>query len=88
MEKAPILLTPFQIKLEDATITIWEVLKLLPDQYNCTVSIEYKGIESKRYGIVVRDQKDLRNKLKIEITKLKFIDLCRGRDVLRQVMTK
>jgi len=86
MEANVFLIPPFQIQIEDAIVTVWEVLKLVPDQYNCTVSIKYKGIESKRYGIVVRNQKELRNKLKIELTKLKFIDLSMGRDYLRQVM--
>jgi len=88
MEKAPILLTPFQIQIEDATITVWEVLKLPPDRYTCTITITYHGIQSKRYPLIVKDQKDLQNKLKIELTKLKFIRLSLGEDALRQIMTK
>jgi len=87
LETTLFLIPPFDIQIEDALVTVWEVLKLPPDRYNCTVTIKLKGVESKRYGIVVKDQKDLRNKLKIEITKLKFIDLSMGRDYLRQVMT-
>jgi len=88
MEKAPILLTPFQIQIEDATFTVWEVLKLPPDRYNCTITINYNNIESKRYPLIVKNEKDLRNKLKIELTKLKFIRLSLGDEVLRKVMTK
>jgi len=87
LETTLFLIPPFDIQIDDAVVTVWEVLKLVPDQYNCTVSIKLKGIESKRYGIVVKNQKDLRNKLKIEITKLKFVDLSMGRDYLRKVMT-
>jgi len=88
MERASILLTPFHIQIEDATVTVWEVRKVPPDQYNCAITITYKGITSKRYGLIVKNPKDLHNKLKIELTKLKFINLSLGEEALRQAMTK
>jgi len=88
MERAPILLTPFHIQIEDATITVWEIRKVPPDQYNCTITITYKNITSKRYGLIVKSSKDLRNKLKIELTKLKFINLSLGEEALRHAMIK
>jgi len=88
LETTLFLIPPFDIQIEDAIVTVWEILKLPPNRYNCTITINFKDIQSKRYGIIVKDQKDLRNKLKIEITKLKFIELSMGRDYLRQVMTR
>ena len=92
MERMEIRLPPFSIEVDDAIVTVWEVIKTQPvggrPNYHVVVSFRYRGIESKRYGIDAKDTKDLINKLKIELTKLKMIEYTYDKETLRKVMTQ
>jgi len=55
--------------------------------YIASVKIIYKGIASRTFPLFVRDQRDLLNKLKVEITKIKFIDYMYGLDEVRRIIT-
>lgn len=91
MERISIPIPPFSIQVEDAVATIWEVIPITfptgEKRYHVTLTINYRGIESRRFHLDVKSNEDLKNKLKIELTKLKFIYYGYGGDVLRKLMT-
>jgi len=72
-------------------ITLHEVLKTKlisgHEWYHAVVSIDYKGIRSRRYTLDVRDMKDLVKKLKVEITKLKVVEYAEGLSEVRRLIT-
>ncbi|RLC63536.1 MAG: hypothetical protein DRI48_08365 [Chloroflexi bacterium] len=84
-------ITPFFIEVDGVQVEILEVLKsqLISGDtwYHVVVSINYNGIKSRRYSLDVKDIKDLTNKLKIEITKIKFIDYAYGIDEVKRLIT-
>lgn len=55
--------------------------------YIASVKIIYKGIHSKVFPLYVRNTQDLVNKLKVEITKIKFIDHAYGIEEVRRIIT-
>lgn len=55
--------------------------------YTVSLRIIYKGIKSRVFPLDCRDLNDLVNKLKIEITKLKFFEIALGPAELRRLMT-
>jgi len=91
METASFHIPPFFIKVDEIPVEILEVLKneLISGEvwYHVVVSINYQGIKSKIYSLDVRDIKELTNKLKIEITKIKFIHYAYGLDHTKEVIT-
>jgi len=91
METISIPIPPFSIKVDDAVATVWEVIPITfptgEKYYHVTLTITYKGIKSKKFFLDVRNNKELINKLKIELTKLKFIEYAYGGEALRAVMT-
>ena len=58
-----------------------------PPYYIASVKIVYKGIHSRVFPLIVRDENDLRNRLKVEITKIKFIEAMYGLEEVRRVIT-
>jgi len=77
MEVARLQITPFTIRVDKVLVQIIEVLKSALGEiggYHVSLSINYKGTWSRPYNMTVTDMKDLIRKLKIEITKLKFIE--------------
>ena len=54
--------------------------------YIASVKIIYKGIHSKIFPLFVKDIQDLVNKLKVEITKIKFIDYAYGIEEVKRLM--
>jgi len=81
MEVAKFQITPFFIRVDGCRVEVIEVRKSRQGEYggdHVALSINYKGIWSRRYDITVRDMKDLIRKLKVEITKLKYIDYAYG----------
>jgi len=91
METITFHIPPFFIEVDGCKVEVHEVLKseLISGDvwYHVVVSIEYKGIKSRRYSIDVKDIKDLTNKLKIEITKIKFIDYGYGLEQAKKAIT-
>jgi len=84
-------LLPLTIEVDGFKVTLHEVLKsgLVSGEwwYHVVVSIDYKGIRSRRYTLDVRNTKELMNKLKIEITKLKVIEYSEGLSEVKRLIT-
>ena len=79
--------TPVQFELDGATVTIYEVLPVepVPNQrlYLVVLRLEYRGYKTLRYSILVRDWRELKAKLLVEISKLKWLTLLpQAREVL------
>jgi len=91
MEPAIIQIPPFSIDVDGVEATVFEVLKtqLVSGEvwYHVVVQLKYKNIVSKRYTLDVKDMKNLINKLKVEVSKIKFIELTYGLNELKRVMT-
>jgi len=90
MRSATLHTTPFFIEVDGVRVEVLEVLRneLISGDvwYRVVVCISYGGVRSQRYSLMVRDIKDLVNKLKIEITKVKFIHYAYGLDHAREVI--
>lgn len=91
MEPANIQITPFSINVDGVDVTILEVLStqlISGDKwYHVVVQIKYKNILSKKYTLDVKDMNNLINKLKVEISKIKFIEMAYGLNYLKQIIT-
>jgi len=91
MERPRITLPPFYIDVEGARALVLEVSRAeaVPGDvwYLISTQIEYKGMRSKTFTLQVRSEEDLLTKLKIEVTKLKFMEYAYGTEFLRRVMT-
>jgi len=91
MEPATLQLPPFFLEVDGCKVQVLEVLKSQlvsgATWYHIAVIIDYKGIKSRRYTLNVRDTKDLLNKLKVEITKIKFIDYGYGLAEVRRLIS-
>lgn len=91
METHRFQIPPFSIKVDGYLVDILEVLRreLVTGDvlFFVVVQIHYKGITSRRYTLCVRDEKELENKLKIEITKIKFIELAYGLKEVERLIT-
>ena len=82
---------PFITEIDGVKVQIIEARKkklVSGDEfYLVVVSINYKGIWSKKYTLNVKDMDELIDKLKIEITKIKFIDYAYGLDEVKRIIT-
>jgi hypothetical protein len=90
MESSSIQLTPLFLEVDGVTVQLVEVSKrqLVSGDvwYICSVKVIYKGIHSKVFPLYVKDTQDLKNKLKVEITKLKFIDYSYGIEEVKKLL--
>jgi len=89
METATLQLPPFFLEIDGVPVQVVEVHKREPITgevwYIVSVRIIYKGVSSRTYPLFVRNTKDLKNKLKVEITKLKFIEYAYGLDEVKRL---
>jgi hypothetical protein len=83
-------LLPVFIEVDGVLVMLIEVSKhesvYGPPHYTVSVKIIYKGIHSRVFSLSVRDEADLRNKLKVEVTKIKYIDYMYGLDEVRRLI--
>jgi hypothetical protein len=83
-------LLPVFLEIDGVPVMLLEVSKQTPaygpPYYIASVKVIYKGIHSRVFPLVVRDENDLRNKLKVEITKIKFIEAIYGLEEVRRVI--
>ncbi|RLE47283.1 MAG: hypothetical protein DRJ18_03440 [Candidatus Methanomethylicota archaeon] len=90
MEKARITLPPFYIDVEGVRALVLEVGKteLSPEEilYTASIQLEYKGMRSRTFFLQARDERDLLDKLRLEVSKLKFIELAYGTEFLRRLI--
>jgi len=91
MESYTIQVTPFTTEVDGVAIQVVEASRqpLVTGEvwYIVSVRINYKGIASKVFPLFVRDARDLRNKLKVEITKLKLIEASYGIQEVRRLIS-
>lgn len=91
MSTTQIHLTPFFIEVDGCRVCIYEVLKTPlvtgEENYIVVLSIHYKNIKSKRYMLHVKNIEDMVNKLKIEVTKIKYMELVLGLEEVRKVIS-
>jgi len=90
METTRILIPPFYLDIDGVLVDVLEVSKqTLPNGevwYIVSCSIRYKGIKSKVFPLYVKNEEDLKNKLKIEITKIKLLEITHGLEELKRIM--
>jgi|YelNatPaOPRAMG01_1025707.scaffolds.fasta_scaffold00562_48 hypothetical protein len=90
METKSILIPPIFMQIDGVTVELVEVSKhfLAPDQpyYIASVKIIYKGIHSRVFPIFAKDITDLKNKLKVEINKVKFIEYSCGLEEVKKLI--
>jgi hypothetical protein len=91
METPPIQIPPFSVEIDGYQVDILEVVKtqlVSGDKwYHVVVQVNYKGIKSRRYTLDVKNEQDLINKLKVELTKIRFIDYAYGTTELKRLIT-
>ena len=90
METIKFQLTPFSIEVDGYLVDVLEVLKRTritgETWFFAVVRIRYKDILSRTFTIPVRSEKELINKLKIEITKIKFLEYAYGLEEVKKVI--
>jgi hypothetical protein len=83
-------LLPIFLEIDGVPVMLIEASKQEPiygaPYYVASVKIIYKGVHSKVFPLIVRDENDLRNKLKVEITKIKFIEAIYGLEEVKRVI--
>jgi hypothetical protein len=84
-------LLPIFLEVDGVPVMIVEVFKqepvYRPPLYITSVKIIYKGIHSRVIPLLVRDTRELINKLKVEVTKIKFIEYMYGLEEVRRLIT-
>jgi len=79
------------MEIDGVTVQLIEVSKqqLISGEnwYVASVKIIYKGIHSRVFPIFAKSTRDLINKLKVEITKIKFIDYTTGINEVRRLIS-
>lgn len=86
-----ITLPPFTIEVDGVPVTILEASKQTlyggKQSYIVSIYITYKGIRSKIFPLFCENEKDMLNKIKAEITKIKFMELAYGIEEVKKVIT-
>jgi hypothetical protein len=84
-------LLPQLLEVDGVPVMLVEVSKQEPlygqPYYIASVKLIYKGIHSKVFPLFVKNTNELMNKLKVEITKIKFIDYMYGLEEVRKLIT-
>ena len=82
-------LGPRELEVDGARVTILEVLKTstpwLGDEYHVVVRIRLGGVTSKPFTIDVRGERELIEKLRVEIAKMKLFKFIHGEEEFRRV---
>jgi len=91
METSTLTITPFSFELDGVIVKIIESSRqpLVSGEvwYIVSVQIVYKGINSRIFPIFIKNMKDLINKLKVEITKIKIIDYSYGIEEVKRLIS-
>jgi len=84
-------LTPLFLEVDGVTVELLEVSRQSITEtdvwYIVSVKIHYKGITSRTFPLFVKDTRDMVNKLKVEITKVKFIEYVYGLTEVKRLIT-
>jgi len=91
VESTTLPILPITLDIDGIPVEILEVrdasLSGGDPYYLAVVRINYKGIQSRTFSIPAKSEKELINKLKIEVTKLKYLEYAYGLDELRGLIT-
>jgi hypothetical protein len=91
MESTTFTLPPFFIEVDGIKVEIVEVSEqnlVSGDKfYIVSCRIHYDSITSRTFPLFVKGEKDLLNKLKVEVTKLKFIEHAYGIEHVKEVIS-
>jgi hypothetical protein len=79
-------LTPFFIDVDGVTVQVIEASKTSFGEYIVSVRIIYKGIYSRVFPLPVKNIDDLMNKLKVEISRVKFIEYTFGIEEVKKLI--
>jgi len=91
MSTPDLYLTPIFLEIDGVRVELLEVSR--HEIFNGTVwyiasvKIYYKDIVSRSFPLYVKNTMDLINKLRVEITKIKFIDYTYGLNEVRRLIT-
>lgn len=90
MEEHTLILPPFYLEVDGVNVEVLEVIKheLISGDtyYTVALRIHYKDIISRIFRLTVKSGEELKSKLKIEISKIKFIEQAYGLKYLRGLM--
>lgn len=78
---------PFQLLVDDTPFEILEVIQHQIGGYSVAVRMVYKGIQSRVLDVSAKDEKDLLNKLRVELSKIKWIEYIYGLEEVRRTIT-
>jgi hypothetical protein len=85
-----VVITPFEVEVEDCIVTIYEVSIIPAPQvpegrlYWASCQVHCKDVKSIIFPITFRNSDDLRNKLRIEVSKFKYNLFLYGKDELKR----
>jgi hypothetical protein len=79
-------ITPFFIDVDGVAVQIIEASKTSFGEYIVSVRIIYKGIHSRVFPLPVQNTDDLMNKLKVEISRVKFIEYMFGIEEVKKLI--
>jgi len=91
MSENTILIPPFFLEVDGVKVEVLEALKhsLISGEvfYTIALRIHYKDIISRIFRLTVRNVDELRDKIKVEVTKIKFMEYAYGIKYVRSVIT-
>jgi len=91
VETAILPVLPLTIEVDGIPVEILEVkdssLSGGDPYYLAVIRIYYKGIQSRIFTIPAKSERELINKLKIEVTKLKYLEYVYGIEELKGMIT-
>ncbi|RLG61376.1 hypothetical protein DRN86_00065 [Candidatus Geothermarchaeota archaeon] len=92
IESINVIVPPVRTKVEDAYVDILEVLKFkFPNgevRYHVTCRIEWRGIRTRVFFIDCKDIEEFKQKISIELAKLKIMYLTLGLKGVLEVVGK
>jgi len=79
-------ITPLDVEVDGAIVTILEVAKLqLPwEEYQASCQVKYKDVISRVFQVSYKDSNELKQKLKTEVAKFKYAYFLLGREELKR----
>ena len=84
-----ITLLPISFQLDDFVVTILEVQKLQcvgKTWFHVTVRLQNRWVKTRQFGLDVKDMEELKDKLRVEISKLKMMRYTLGDLATREVV--
>jgi len=80
-------ISPFSIVVDGVEVEIVEVAPVMSGFYVAVCRVKFEGVVSRNFQLLVRDMEELERKLKVEITKVKYMYYAFGLEELRRRIT-